>query len=440
METEEENQFPTDFSLKSMVNDIEDLISIDTQVKYDINELYSIDMGLGGIYGDLMVFDPIQSLNYVEGSLSMEQDGSWITPEEYTLARLDDINTTLEDHFDPEFYETLQWEFGIMLDINHLEELDASYFDEMILQMDLELDDSLWSEVEALNLTDGTPFPKPPINNYLPGGAISNTILPTMFLSPSYFMIGSSVQYQLVNSLTSINTPQLFYPQGWSFELYYNWLISVSDFMKTYAEENDYATGSTALEDVSINSFLNLIGVHSFTIRDNSIGIAWSMAEIDYEGIQELLDTIFGEEYGISVGDQIGAMFNAYAIEPESFVGEFSVALEYDANKVLASYATYFDITASLNTTDLLEGMTDAPDINGEEISINGYYKFVRDGFYAPSVSQIEEGELGDERDLTVNDAPIGLFANIPGYPPAIFGLVSLIAIPFLYLIVKKKK
>ncbi len=410
-----------DFNVKSLVSDFTEFVSTETPVKYTIKDLYSLEK-VG-----LLPSNEIGVIGYqdtIEGLLEMQQNGKWVTPAEYSIAQLEEIQSLLQDNFDAKYYEK-EFEESLTENIESLEEFTEEDFQYTPFQTHNLLTSVFWEELDANNYTlaDGTLFPQPPIASYIPTMLVEN-----------YFMDSNAMRG---NPLASI-APCLCFPQEFSFAEYFAWMDQVSVFLKTYAQENDHINENADLLNITFASFLESIGIQDLTVKDTSLGMTWLFDAMNYAEIDNLMEIATGEEPDESFEIAVHHYLLDQAIDPETFHGKAGIALEYDEDRMLSSFVFYFEGTGQANFTEA-EDVEEMPEIEGEEISISGSFSFVRDGLYAPSLQQIEMGELGNLRDMT--QAPrTPILESIPGYSGVFLGCFGVMSILGIIVYIRTSK
>ena len=205
----------------------------------------------------------------------------------------------------------------------------------------------------------------------------------------------------------------IFLPLEMNFEDYYNFLDDLLVNMREHCD--DYPLDCEWPDELSdvfnLADMEGKVGITNVEVQSNAIGISFNLDNVDAELI-DLMEFYTGLE-DIGVYD---------------FTGTMDYALEFDANWVLLSMATYIHGGLTLDTGNVENFPID---FNEEPLELDLVFIICQDGFFPPSEDQIKDGEIGENRD------PGSSAFNIPSYPIAVLGIIGLVSV---FALVKKHK
>lgn len=377
-----------DFSLENFVGDMETYISMSADLKLDITDIYNFDMG------------EEYSFDMIEGDIRMGNDGVWELPSDYAVTKMEELKTVIQPHMNsttyadeavPDIDEAItQLETATTAEFNDLPLSGHTWFDDV--------DDFVgFSEIAIAN---DTVFPIYPFDHYLPIGG--------------FMKMGSTV----FSTITSVS---LVYPTEFNFAELYQFGLDVYDYADALALE---LGEDISVFDYTVDQLLAMGGISAFHVNNQSVAISWALNGVDFDTI----DTLINYTEGILEND-FEEELASINIDYENSAAVFTMALEYDENMVLVSAAQFVDLSVAIAGQGLPTGL----DIGGEIISLSFEQSLVREGYVPPSETQIQEGELGESRNLT------GGFdlSSIPGYS----GLfVALISVASTFVLISRKR
>ncbi len=385
-----EDVFSNSFNFSHFMGDLLDFFSMDVDLKFSISDIYNLDLQQNN-----------RSTDVIEGSIMMGNNDNWVLPSAYMAGKLEELNSTFEPYFDPDFYDNFQ---PILNDsITELNDVEATDFEDLPLSVHTYFEnvtDAIGISVDPLD--DGTEFPAFPNEHYLP-------ISPSIFGFYSIFSLFSNVE--------------LCYPTDFSFLDWYNWGLDVYNFSAQYAEQEG--------EDIpvfehSIQDLFAIGGISSFHVDKQSIGFVWSLNGIDFDALEDILNYTDGD-----LEDDLTTELANQGIDYNNSGISVSFAVEYNSDMVLASYAQYVDMTIAFENTSITDF-----NIDGETVRFSISQTLVREGYEAPTSEQIQDGELGENRDLGGG----GFFSNIPGAPIEMISFASLVSLIALVYLIKRRK
>lgn len=380
--------FASDFDLENFTTNFLDFISDSVDAQLTVTDIYNIDYGQ-----DI-------STDVMEGDVLVDVDGEYVLPPEYTIAKLNEFKTLIEPYLDADMYENLT--DVIDEGITEMENADASDFEDLPFNTNAYFNNlsSYLDLGDMATLDNGTVFPALPSEHYFPLGD---------FLAPMY-----SLGTAMMSMTTGIfGSAKICYPTEYSFGDWYNFGMDTYDYMLAYADqEGENITES----EYTFQELLGIMGVSTFYVDDTSIGISWSMNAADFNEIEDILNYTDGDLEG-DFEEELQDM----GIDYENSAAAFSFALEYDSDMVLASVAYYIDLTIVLDQQGL---PTDLAILDDEILEISIGESMVRDGYVAPTKDQINDGEVGENRNLGGGFS----LSNIPGYSFLFIGLISIVS------------
>ncbi|MHA1673927.1 MAG: hypothetical protein ACTSYI_09885 [Promethearchaeota archaeon] len=378
----------TNFSLEEFVGDMEDFISMSVDLKLDITDIYNFDMG------------EEYSFDWIEGDVRMGSEGVWELPSDYAVTKMEELKTMIEPHMNSTTYtDEAVPEIDDVID--HLETATTAEFN------DLPLSGHTWFEdvndfvgFSELDIANDSVFPTYPFDHYLPLGG--------------FMEMGSSV-------FSAISSVSLCYPTEFNFAELYQFGLDVYDYADALAVELDE---DLAVFDYTVDELIAIGGISAFHVNNQSIAISWALNGVDFSTI----DTLINYTEGILENDFEEELADIN-IDYDNSAAVFSMALEYDENMVLISATQFVDLSIAIAGQGLPTGL----DLGGEIITLSMEQSLVREGAVPPTIDQINEGELGEERNTS------GGFdlSSIPGYS----GLfVALISIASTFMLISRKK
>lgn len=391
-----DNPFKEGLNIKTVVQDILDFISDSVDLQFTISDIYNMDFHEG------------ISTDFIEGDIAAKVDEEYTEPTALVEAKLYEFLNLTEPYLTTDAFNDLEDAVNSMID--DLDDVDPEDFQDMILVTQGYFDNiSDFLELGSIaELDNGTTFPAWPDEHYVP------------FISR---LISKSMSY--VSSIVSLlGSAELCYPTDFSFANWYQFGLDAYSFMQAYAEQEGEEI--PAIMDYSIEDILNNVGVTAFHVNDQSIGITWSLSGIDFNEVEDMIEYTSGD-----LEDDLAEELAYAGITLEDTTLVVSMALEYDEDMVLASVANYVEISITLTDSGL---PSELAGLDGETISISSSQNVLRDGYKAPTVEQINEGDLGEARNMGG-----GIFANIPGYSAALIGLISLVSLSGLVIRMKRR-
>ncbi len=308
-------------------------------------------------------------------------DEDWITPTDFQKNKVDEFAEILVNNTDLEADDTDLVAYVDMVK-EGIDEEDMDWDNTEIsrLQSDYKFYSSNGTQYDPTTDPDYDPSePQPPLEHFEPAG------LP------------------------------FFLPNTFNFSEWLSFLEDGTDYDVSQTNETERNYDSFA-------DFTSKMGIIALKANTHGIGIAFSSDDVD--------DVFFEQETDI----------NLTAIEESltDYQALFHGAIEYDEDFALASFVSYADTSFSLDTMDLLADNESAPYIDDEPFHLAVVTSIVREGYTAPTPTQIEAGEIGDDRDMEEGGNLLAIFDNIPGYPTAILGILGLVSIAGL--IIKNRK
>ncbi|MCF2140386.1 MAG: hypothetical protein K9W44_10075 [Candidatus Lokiarchaeota archaeon] len=387
---EGQDVFSNSFNFSHFMGDLLDFISTEVDLKFSISDIYNLDLQKDNMSNDI-----------IEGSFMMGNDDNWVLPSAYLAGKLEDLNSTFKPYFDPDFYDDVQ--SGLNESITELNEVEAEEFEDLLISIHTYLDnvtDAIDLSVDPLD--DGTVFPALPDNHYLP------------------IPLNGFLGYYSIFSLFS--SVELCYPTDFSFLDWYNWGLDVYNFSAQYAEQEGE---DISVFDHSIQDLFEIGGISSFHVDKQSIGFVWSSSGIDFDALQDLLNYTDGD-----LEEDLATQLVNQGIDYNNSAVSISFAIEYNSDMVLASFAQYIDLTIAFDNTSITEF-----DIDGETVTYSISQSIVREGYETPTAEQIQDGEIGENRDLDG-----GFFSNIPGAPVSMISFASLLSLFAIVYYIKRRK
>ncbi|MHA1887499.1 MAG: hypothetical protein ACTSX0_05700 [Promethearchaeota archaeon] len=379
--------FSTSFNFSNFVNDLTDFLSLSFDSQFSISDIYNFDENS---------LDEM-SVDIIEGSVRMGNDGDYVLPSEYAATKLGEFQTTIEPYFDSTWYSN-NVESDLDNAIDELNEVNATDFDDVPLVTHAYYDnvtDSLGFSVDPLD--NGMTFPALPSEHFIPG--------------------------QLGSIFGMISNVKLCYPTDFSFEDWYNWGLEVYDFAKAYAEQEN--------EDIeflgfSISQLMEIGGISSFYVDKQAISFVWNLNGIDFDAVDDLINYTDGD-----LENDFDEELAELGIDYDNSGASFSIALEYDSDMILGSFAVYGDILITFDNEEF-------PDvaIDGETVSLSISQTLVREGYKPPTAEQINEGKVGEERNLKGGFS----LSSIPGASVGLISLASLLSLVVLITYIKRRK
>ena len=232
----------------------------------------------------------------------------------------------------------------------------------------------------------------------------------------------------VVPGMDSPNGLPFILPSSFNFNVIGTNFQSMVDYEMTMADEENL--------DLPFSDFAgakSALGIGTFSTTPRSMAFAVNFENMNLTVIEQL---IWGNE---TTPGQLEGMLNYYGVY--NLTGSITAAVEYSEDMTLASLAMYIDAGIELNTTDLElplgpeDGYGYPTDVPApwiqDELSISGSFTVTADGVAPPSIDDIQEGNVGEER---IDGSP-GI--EIPGYPLWIMGVVSAITAG---MIIQKKR
>jgi len=243
-------------------------------------------------------------------------------------------------------------------------------------------------------------------------------------------------------TVTIFDGPPMFLPSNWNWSHQLDFVEDLVNWGIPQIPEEMNATDDIAdFDDVT-----DIIGVSNLFADTRAIGIYFSLADVDWDKISDIVDDIITLSNDTEDGDGPSGMLEMADLELvgiERFKGGFGISLEYDEDFALLAASVYMAGGATLNTSLIdfnstmfangswtveNQNIIDTLDITSEDFGIALNMSICREGYVPPSLQQILDGDLGDNRDQTDPDFG-GLFANIPSYPIAVISVFGLITI-----------
>ena len=385
-----------DFSLQNFVEDMDDFISTTIDLKLDITDIYNFDL----------LED--YSMDMIIGDVRMGNDGTWELPSDYLVAKMEEFKTVIQPHMNTTTYNDMA-EPGIDDAISEIETATTADFN------DLTLSNHAWFEdVSAFIGFDGIPvsnvtgnvLPTYPFDHYLPIGGM---------LMPMGFMTSSMI-------FSAFSSASICYPTDFDIGEIYQYGRDMYGYLSVLADEMDEDIPALAY---TIDELIAIGGISTFVVNSQSVGISWSLNGIDFLALDAIMEYTEGNLEN-DFADQLAQM----GIDYDNSAAGVSMALEYDADMVLASVAYYINMELAIDETEL---PTELADLGGEMVNITFSQSFVREGYVPPTEQQIQNGDVGEDRSLS------GGFdwSSIPGYSGM---LVALLSIASTFVLISRKK
>jgi len=377
MAADEGNVTLVDFSLEDVIEDIENITTLDYAIKLELTEMYTKcanwttedeDDGWEIRHKDVFNASVRVDLNEGEG---------WETPEVILVEKLEDSKTIME---------------------NYLNDTEFALFEDMIdIQIDelqngtIDLPD--WDNLDIYQFESDSEF-------YFENGTLDVDI-------PKELANGTT---EPVNPFPEFGGPEgvpLFFPTEMNFQDFYDYGTDMFEFELLYDIENNY-TIDPRLSTDTLQSILGRGGVSAIHVDEKSVGFVWNLADVDPDMVEQ------GEsESEVNLTD-VGIM---------DHIGTVAFAMEYDDDWALETFVIYAHVGLNLDTT----GLADAPNIVDEDVSFDITYTIAREGVNPPTEEEVLNGLIGENSPF-----------EIPGFPIWIVGLFGLISIAAL--VVKHRK
>jgi len=378
----------SDFSLQDFTADMEAFISTSVDLQFDITDIYNYDLG-----GDF-------SVDLIEGSIRMDVDGNWELPSTWGLTKIEEFKTMIEPYMNSTTY-TDDLEPEIDFGISEIETATVADFDDLPLSSHTYFNDVNdfipFDEFDISNVTGNT-MPTYPYNHYIPIGG----------LMP---MGGMMMTSTIFSAFTSAS---LCYPTTFSFDELYQYGRDIYNYSTILADELGEDVPPFAY---TIDQLLEIGGISTFHVDSQSVAIVWASTALNFNTLDALLEYTEG-----NLESDFADELLYYGIDYENSAASVSFALEYDSDMVLASVASYIDITLAIDGTE--QNLPSGVDLDGEIVTISLIQSLVKDGVKAPTIDQINEGDIGEERNLTGGFD----FSSIPGYSGLFVGLISIVS------------
>lgn len=392
-----ETVFSNSFNFSNFVNDFTNFISLNFDSNFSISDIYNFDI------------DPNDnmSIDAIEGSIRMGNDGDFVLPSAFAKGKIQEFQTTFEPYFDSTFFKD-NIEPNIEMAIDGLDNATADDFDNLPIATHVyfeNITDALGFSVDPLD--NGTTFPSFPSEHYLP-------------FNPMMGMLGLFSVFGLFNLIS--NSPICF-PTDFSYADWYNWGLDAYDYAKAYADQENE---NIEIFAYSIEQLMNIGGISSFHVDKQSIGFVWDLNGIDFATLDDLMNYTEGDlenDFDVALAEA--------GIDYNNSGASFSIAIEYDSNMVLASVAVYGDLTLTFTN----EKFPDVA-IDGETVNIAVSQSIVREGYKAPSAEQIQDGKIGENRNLKGGFS----LSSIPGAPLGLIGVASLLSLAAVLVYIKRRK
>ena len=372
-----ENLTQGDFSSKTFVNDLETFLEMDYKLKFDITEMYSQEYSDTSSTGDSFE----QHFDIFNGSTraDLNEGNGWETPDVVIVDKLQDSLVFMEKYLNETEYDLIESNVTDLIDQVEDPLYQPDWDNSQIYGIN-----SMYSEYYS----NGTLKEDPPIE--LADGTIEPTNPFSDFGGPSGL--------------------PLFFPTEMSFEEYYDYATDMFAFQLLYNLENNTSIDPFVSND-TLQSVLADEGVSNINVNEKSVGFVLNLEDfdpffpVDYMVMSEPSETDNLTEYGIT--DKVGTVI---------------FAVEYDNDWALTTFVIYVHMDLTLDTTEI----TEAPDLNNEDISIDIIYSIAREGVDPPTEEDIQNGDIGVSRFV------------IPGFPIWFVGLFGIISIAAL--VVKHRK
>ena len=380
----------SDFSTEKIINDLENIVQQNFDLKINTKDIYNsllnCSWGNGFLHvpyhGNVYFPDGgyyIENLDYFFGGLAVDLgDGSgWEEPQVIALQFLSDYKELLLPHFEGQSQTDFLDDYG--------------YIDDDILNL---FNGTDWDNIDFEMVLSSREY-------YYQNGTQISTDFEFMDVEPPF-----------PEFMGAVGLP-FFLPTQMNFEDYYNYLNDVIQEWRPYCDDNPSdCEWPDELSDVfNLGDLEGKVGITNIEVQSNAIGISFNLDEVDAELI-EIIDFFTGlEEIGIY-----------------NFTGTINYALEFDDNWVLLSMAIYIDGDLTLDWINI----PDAPiNFNIEVLELDLVLTICQQGYYPPSIDQIQNGEVGENRN------PSSMPFDIPSYPLAALGIIGLISV---FALIKKYK
>ncbi len=373
---EAEDIISADFSSEAFMNDLEEFLVVDYKIQYELTEMYS------EIYNwtdssDDSTYTQYYDIFNASVRADLNEGNGWETPEIVSVAKLEDAKDFMVNYMNDTEYEYFEEEIDDMIDMLEDPAFQPDWDNMQIYQVS---SNGIWyyengtvMEYELTELSDGTLEPENPFPEF--GG---------------------------------IDGLPIFLPSEMNFEEMYDYATDMFEFDLLYNLDEgnpiDPFNTSSTLQTVLADA-----GVSQIYVDEKSVGIVWNVGEID----PDLLEEAYGEEFEDELAE---AGIDDYS-------GTVVMAVEYDNDWALETFAVYVHVGITLDTT-AIEG---APDLNNEEISFDITYTIAQDGVNPPTEDEIINGKIGENSPF-----------SIPGFPIWLVGLFGIISIAAL--VVKHRK
>lgn len=369
-----QNMVQNGFSSENFTNDLETFMEMNYKIKYDITQMYKRMYNYTYIDGSSFGY----TNDIFNGSIraDLNEGNGWETPDVVIVDKLNDAKVFLEEYMNATEYAMYETEIDGLID----EVEDPTY------QPD-------WDNSQIYGISTRYFM-------YYPNGT-------EMVSDPLALANGTTAP---VSPLPDFGSPQglpLFFQTDMNFEDQYDFLTDSFKFNLLYALEQGYSTPYVSTD--TLQSILADGGVSDIFVDEKSVGIVWNVDDVNVDFFEEAAEVNLSEylaPYGIT-----------------DYTGNAAFAAEYDNDWALATFAVYAHLGITLDTA----GISGAPQLTDEDISIDITFTIARDGINPPSEDNIKEGEIGDSRPFV-----------IPGFPIWIVGLFGISSIAAL--VVKHRK
>ncbi|MHA1673928.1 MAG: hypothetical protein ACTSYI_09890 [Promethearchaeota archaeon] len=380
----------SDFSFQALEADMEDLINTSVDIKLDITDIYNYDTNAE------------YSEDIIEGSIRLGNNEIWELPSEYLVSKIEEYKTLLQPHMNTTTYnDEIEPEIDAL--ISDIENAAPEDFDSLTLSSHKWFENaSEFLDLEAIATSNLTVFPTYPFDHYIPLG------------------FGEVLMPMSINISSIIESVTFCYPTEFNFEDLYQYGRDLYQYAEVLTEESGE---DVPVLNYTIDELLEIGSISTFHVDPQSVAIYWTLSGVDFDSLFALMNYTSGDpenNYFANVAEIL--------IDKNNSAAAVSLALEYDENMVLASFAIYVDLAITIDGMELPTGL----ELDGEIVNLSFFQSIVKKEEEAPTEQQIQEGEVGDDR--LSNDTST---SKIYGYSGLVVVLISVASA--LVLISRKK-
>ncbi len=424
--TSENNSiFSPEFQFRQFVDDYLAYLSTNFSLSFVPSDIHGVSME--GIDQS----NYLETVDLIKGKTRLNfNQTSWGLPSEYELLKLQQLQTIVDSFFDDNYIEdSITPSLAKLSD--EITNRNATFYDSLVFQTHLKTYEPILEtfNFEGVELKNGSKLRNPPIDYYLPA----------FFSSSSIDNILEQLSEQDFNPLLGFKTNignllQLNFPQDFNFQEYFEWFGDGAEFFQAYYKEpGNEIEGESPLALVGAVLSENF-ALSSLYVGNRSIGISGYLDGYQFDDLEQILSLI----PMLSLDNDIEFLVNETVllagIDFSSVSGKLTIGIEYDEDMVLATSSIYFEISGISD----LSKIDPSQDLN-ELLTFTGQSTIKRTEFTLPSIEQIEQGELGETRDMYDRSIPEKIIARIFPYKMEIIGIVSVISMLLSFKFFKKQ-